>query len=535
MSTLEPRRLPKVWGWFPKLPIWSQLLVAAALGAVGALGQEPHNFALVLPLVMVMAFVMLRRQTHAGRAALTGWALGAGYFAVSLLWIVEPFQIDAARYGWMAPFALALLAGGLALFWGLAFWAARRLSRRAFPLVLTWTAAELLRAYLFTGFPWASPPQVLVSALAGQSLAWVGPHGAMLWMCLMAWALSYPAVYRGGTALRLGQTLLLIATVTLVMLPPARAPSALTETWVRLIQPNAPQKEKWQPDKIRMFYERQLALTAAPPAPAARAPDLVVWSETAIPWLLEAAPPALEQIAEAAGGTPVILGVQRREAGTLYNSLVLLDGQGGVAQTYDKHHIVPFGEYLPFGNLLGRFGLRGLAAADGNGYGRGPGARLLDLGALGTALPLICYEAVFAHDVNAAPSRPGMLIQITNDAWFGQTSGPQQHLAQARMRAIEQGLPMMRAANTGISAMIDPRGRIVQSLALGQAGYVDAALPAALPPTLYSRTGDTPLVIFLTIVLSAAALRAGRNRRRRTIRPPRRRAAGKGRKRRSSL
>ena len=302
-------------------------------------------------------------------------------------------------------------------------------------------------------------------------------------------------------------------------MPVQRAPSALSDHTVRLIQPNAPQDQKWQRDMIPVFYDRQLALTAAAPLAGGPRPDLVVWSETAIPWLLEVATPALEQIAEAAGGAPVIVGLQRREDVQLYNSLVVLDATGDVAQLYDKHHIVPFGEYLPFGDLLSRFGLRGLAAADGNGYARGPGAQLLDLGPLGQGLPLICYEAVFAHDVNAAPARPDMLIQITNDAWFGIDGGPQQHLAQARMRAIEQGLPLMRAANTGISAMIDPRGRVTHRLGLGQAGFVDAPLPAPLPPTLYSRTGDLPLAVGLGLMLLIAGARARRNRQRGSRRP----------------
>ena len=173
---------------------------------------------------------------------------------------------------------------------------------------------------------------------------------------------------------------------------------------------------------------------------------------------------------------------------------------------YDKHHLVPFGEYMPMGDLMARFGIHGLAAQEGNGYSSGPGARLLDLGALGAGLPLICYEAVFAHDVNAAPARPSFLMQVTNDAWFGKAAGPKQHLAQARMRAIEQGLPMARAANTGVSAMIDPWGRVTASLALNTEGYVDAALPKPLPPTLYSRSGDLPLTLLLALLLAGMAV-----------------------------
>ena len=285
-------------------------------------------------------------------------------------------------------------------------------------------------------------------------------------------------------------------------------PSAHT---IRLIQPNAAQHEKWDPEKIPVFFDRQLSFTAAVPEDGGPAPDLVIWSETAIPWALDLAGSALAEIAQAGGAAQVTLGVQRRSDTRYFNSMVTLDAQGGVTQVYDKHHLVPFGEYMPLGDLLAKVGITAFAARHGNGYSSGPGAKLMDFGPLGKALPLICYEAVFAHDVNAAPERPAFLIQITNDAWFGKGAGPKQHLAQARMRAIEQGLPLARAANTGISAMIDPYGRVIASLPLGQAGFVDAPLPKALSPTLYSRTGDLPFALLLLLGLFAAVIRRRRS------------------------
>ena len=195
----------------------------------------------------------------------------------------------------------------------------------------------------------------------------------------------------------------------------------------------------------------------------------------------------------------MFLGIQRAEGPRIYNSMISLDADGRQMGLYDKHHLAPFGEYVPFGDLMARFGIHGLAATTGNGFSAGPGAALLDAGALGKALPLICYEAVFTQDVLSAPGRADFLMQITNDAWFGTRSGPYQHLAQARMRAIEQGLPMMRAANTGVSAMIDPLGRITDALPLGQAGYIDAVMPHPQLPTIYSRIGDYPILILLFV------------------------------------
>ncbi|MGC1496936.1 MAG: apolipoprotein N-acyltransferase [Sulfitobacter sp.] len=484
-----------------RLPAWQVALLAGIAGAIAAFGQEPYDVPLSMFFGMAAAVSLHNQYTTPRRAALIGWAFGTGYFMHALQWIVSPFMVDVARHGWMAPFALVLLAAGLAIFWGVAFWGARKLSpRHSWPLILCWPAAELVRAYIFTGFPWAMPAQSLVNGMAGQALSWIGPYALTLWMVSVA----VVAGFRAHTILqRVLMFVVLVGTCVLVILSPSHPSAPFTDHTIRLIQPNAPQRDKWDPEKIPVFYQRQLSLSAAPPNAEGYAPDLVIWSETAIPWALDLAGTALTEISEAAR-VPVVLGVQRRGPMRFYNSLVVLGQGGAVAQTYDKHHLVPFGEYVPFGDTLSRFGIHGLASREGNGYSAGPGAQLLDFGVLGTALPLICYEAVFAHDVNAAPMRPAFLIQITNDAWFGKGAGPKQHLAQARMRAIEQGLPMARAANTGISAMIDPWGRITASLPLNAAGFVDARLPKPRVPTPYSRTGDAPFAVLLLFGLLGA-------------------------------
>lgn len=484
-----------------------QFLLAPLAGAIAAFGQAPYDLPLALFAGLVAAFWLYREQRGGtGRAALLGWGIGFGYFLHALQWIVSPFMVDVARHGWMAPFALILLAAGMALFWGLAFAAARWLApRRVWVLAVTWTAVELLRAYIFTGFPWAMPAQALVGVVAGQGLAWIGPYALNLWL----FAIAALLVLRGPMPQRVGQAAMALSMALLLALPPQAPPAPLTDNVLRLVQPNAAQRDKWNPDTFEFYFRRQLDYTAAAPQSAGAAPDLVIWPETAIPWALDMAGSALAEIG-AASDVPVVLGVQRRENMRYYNSLVVLDATGAVDQLYDKHHLVPFGEYMPMGDLMARFGIHGLAAQEGNGYSSGPGAELLDLGALGTGLPLICYEAVFAHDVNAAPERPSFLMQVTNDAWFGKAAGPKQHLAQARMRAVEQGLPMARAANTGISAMIDPWGRVTASLALNTEGFVDAPLPKPLPPTLYSRSGDLPLALLLGLLLAGLALRRRR-------------------------
>ena len=477
-------------------------LLLVALGAAAALGQAPFDVPFVMVVAMAIAVRLGSFAVTPRAAAACGFAFGFGYFAVALHWIVSPFLVDVARHGWMAPFAVVMMATGGATFWSIAFWGARRLSRGIWALVPCWTAVELARAYIFTGFPWASPAQAMVDKLPGQALAWVGPHGLNLMIfaaaVLMASLVAKPWRLRFVALVPLG----------MVMLEPSMANRVEnTGTVLRLIQPNAPQHEKWDPDKIGIFYKRQLLFTAAEPDAQLGAPDLIIWPETAIPWGLHGSEVILEEISAAAKGVPVILGAQRNEDQRHFNALAVLGPLGEITQIYDKYHLVPFGEYVPFGDFLARFGIYGMAPQHGAGFSKGAGPQLLDLGPLGRALPLICYEAVFAQDVNAAPARPDFIIHATNDAWFGTHAGPQQHLAQARMRAIEQGLPVARAANTGISAIIDPHGRVLDSLGLGQAGYADAALPQALAPTLYSKTGDVPLTLLVVALLCFAVMR----------------------------
>lgn len=475
--------------------------LAFGLGALLSLGLAPLHFLWGVPAALGGAAALLLAATTVRRAALLGWLFGTGYFIFGLSWIVEPFQVDPDRHAWMAPFALVFLAAGLALFWGAAFALAARLGQggwRLLALLAFWTLAEFGRAYLFTGLPWAALGQFWIDTSAVRLLPWVGPHGlamACLAICLPLGLLRQRPV--------IAVVPVVIAGVALAALPPLAEP-ARSDHIVRLVQPNAPQHQKWHPDFAWGFVRRQIEFTAADPRP-----DLVVWPETSVPVLLENEAGLLQAISEASGGAQVVMGVQRRGQSRYHNSLIALDGSGAVSATYDKAHLVPFGEYVPFADFWARFGVFGLAAQASGGYAPGPGAQLLSL-SIGRALPLICYEAVFPQDVNAAPARPDYLLQITNDAWFGSYSGPYQHLVQARMRAAEQGLPMMRAANTGVSAMIGPRGQLLDSLALDEAGYVDSQLPVALPPTLYSRSGDWPM--FLLTLLLASFLALGHRR-----------------------
>ena len=497
-------------------PAAGRLAAAAGCGVLAAAGQAPLGLWPVALVGLAGLLALLAAAPGWRAAAWFGWLGGAGHFAAALFWIVEPFLVDPARHGWMAPFALLGMGLGLALFWAAAAALGHVLARgpagRAVASAVALAAVELARGHVLTGFPWAQPGHVWLETPVAQLAAVTGASGLTA-LTLLAAALPAAAVARGlwpgmlagAAGLALGMGAVWGAARLAVPAPVAERPVML-----RLVQPNAPQHLKWRRDLVRVFFERQLDLTAAP---AATPPDLIVWSETAIPWLLEEAGPALRLIAEAAGGAPVALGVQRLEGGRFLNALAVLEGGVPVA-VYDKHHLVPFGEYVPFADLLASVPLPGLAGQALAGYSPGPGPALLDLGALGRVRPLICYEAIFPA-YPGAPERPDWVLQVTNDAWFGRAAGPQQHLAQARLRAIEQGLPVARAANTGISAVIDPLGRPVAMLGLGRAGVVDAALPGALQPTVFARTGEVPLALLLLVALAVGAtarLRGGRQR-----------------------
>lgn len=479
-----------------------------ALGVLAATGQAPLGlWWATLPTLAIITIFVAREERWRGRLW-QGWVAGAGYFAASLFWIVEPFMVDAARDGWMAPFALVFLAGGMALFWMLAAVFAgmgRTFAGRAVGFGLGLAASDLIRGYIFTGFPWALIGHVWVGTPVAQAVAWVGPVGLSLLTMTMA---VLPVAFQKGRWLGIAISLVLLSglwgggTMRLAQTDPVRDPLIR----VRMVQPNATQSLKWDPLMWDEFMRRQMDATAAPQdAPL----NLVIWPETAVPWLLESSSDLLREITAASDGVPVALGIQRAEGDRYFNSLVATDGAGSIKAVYDKHHLVPFGEYVPFGDLLYDFGITAFAAKAGKGYTPGHGAVVLDLGSAGKVLPLICYEAVFPQDLRSAPARADWILQITNDGWFGNLAGPYQHLAQARLRAIEQGLPLMRVANTGVTAAIDAKGRVLRSLPLNSVGHFDIAVPAAMPPTFYARTGDLPstMLIGLGLLMLVAAQR----------------------------
>lgn len=479
------------------------MAAAALAGAALALSQPPLSWWPAIFLALPPLLWLTDGASGPRAAFARGWAAGAGYFAAGMFWIVEPFLVDPERHGWMAPFALVLMAGGLALFWGAGFGLARLMWRPglagALVLAAIWTLADYARSNVLTGFPWALVGYGWIETPVMQVAALVGPHG-LGFLTLVAGLAPAAAVGVLGLARMAALSAALLAAgwgfgaLRLAAPSPERAPPVI----VRLVQPNIAQDVKWRPELQEEFYERHLAATRAPGEPR---PDVTIWSETAVSFVLGYGEPPLAEIAAAAAPQGrVILGVRRLEGEAWFNSLALLDKDGTPLAVYDKRRLVPFGEYIPLAGAIASLGLPRLDTLTLGGFTPGPGPRLIEAPGLPPFLPLICYEAIFPQAMRTPGGRPEWVVQATNDAWFGALAGPYQHLAQARARAIEQGLPIARAANTGVSAMIDPKGRVVASLPLGVAGRLDAPLPAPLRETIYGKAGDFPVLLAMTCI-----------------------------------
>lgn len=504
----------RIVAWFAGLGRWQRLGLAFLAGALMTAGHPPVGLPWAL-FIALPVLVMLTAHAPTGRAgAAVGWGAGFGYFTTGLHWIFHPFMVRAedaqslVYVGWVVGgiAAVAALSAALSLFWLLAFWAAKRLWPSGMlagmgVLTIAWTLAEFARGNILTGFPWALPGYVWVDTPAMQAAAWIGPYGVTaltLWLCaLPGVALIARPRWIAGAAL---VACIAIWVAGAVRLPDIPQWSDESPT-IRLVQPNAPQHLKWKPGYYEAFYQRALDATAADPNPDLGPPDIVIWPESVINMIPEDQPEVVQQISDAAGDATVLLGVTHGRRGTerlhWTNAVLLVLPDGSLGPRYDKHHLVPFGEYLPLEALLSAFGLSQFAAIGGFDSGTGP--QTIKIDGLPSFSPLICYEAIFPHEVVGA-DRPDWLVQPTNDAWFGSYAGPQQHYAQAKFRAVEQGLPLLRAANTGISAVVDAYGREVVSIELHNYSYIDAKLPNAILPTPYSRLKLVLLLLVIAII-----------------------------------
>jgi apolipoprotein N-acyltransferase len=521
---------------------WRRRFAALIAGAVSALAMAPFFFWpllwLTLPtLVWLMDGAIWRFGSGDGRtkrrtwrpllaAAAVGWLWGFGYFLAGLYWIGEAFLVEAEVFAVFLPVAVIVMPAGLALFYAAATALAASVWKptawRVLALALSLSAAEWLRGHVLSGFPWNVLGYALTYPLAfTQSAAVLGIYGLTL-LAVLVFAL--PPVLWSEAVLRQRRTrgIALAAAVLPLLLLGAFGQSRLSlaandtvpGVKIRIVQPSVPQREKWRPENQARFFQDHLDLSGRDPA--GKVDNLagithVVWPEAAMPFAPLEVPEALAAIADLLPeGTVLIAGAVRVERDTsvpplpraFFNSLLVFGARGLLLSFYDKIFLVPFGEFLPLRGILQAIGLRQLS--ERGGFYSGPSPRpVLQIPGLPDVVPLICYEAIFPRAIVQGPRRPAVIVNLTNDGWFGNTTGPQQHLHQARVRAVEEGLPLVRAANNGVSAAFDGYGRPLGRLGLNARGVLDVPLPVALPPPPYARLGDAT---FLAAWLLGAAV-----------------------------
>lgn len=491
-------------GFFLEAAGWRRHALAVLCGALAAGALPPvYLFPLLIPafcgLVWLLDGIERPRQ-----AAFVGWSFGFGHGVVGLYWVGHAFLVDAAQYGFLMPFAVAGLAALLAVFQALALYALAHLGwrgiSRVVALAIFWVLSEWLRSWIFTGFPWNLIGSVWAFSPEMLQLAAVTGTWGLSFLTLLAAAAPAVLVNRHPApdgARRLNAVvvaaflLLPVAVWTGGSIRLASAPDpsehVVEGVTLRLVQPNIEQSLKWQPNLRRGHLEKLILMSRAAGFDEV---SHVIWPETAIPYLLSNSPDDAQLRRLVAAAAPenglLITGAPRRGPGQngaterdtgngllTWNSLYALNAAGAVTATYDKFHLVPFGEYVPLRWLLS---FSKLTAGRGD-FSSGPGVSTLNLPGLPSVSPLICYEIIFPGEVVDPENRPGWILNVTNDAWFGDSSGPRQHFVSARMRAVEEGIPVIRVANTGISGVIDGYGRVLGRIDLGAEAFLDVQLP----------------------------------------------------------
>ncbi|AZO71911.1 MULTISPECIES: apolipoprotein N-acyltransferase [unclassified Mesorhizobium] len=484
-------RIILLWGW-------RRSLVAFAAGALAVLAQAPYDFFAVCFVSFPVLVWLLDGATGEASdgwlkrlrpAFAIGWWFGFGYFLAGLWWIGQALLVEADSFAWALPFAVVGIPFALAFFYGFAAVAARLFWSsdigRIAALAFGFSLAEWLRDFLFTGFPWNAVGYAAMPVpLLMQSVSVTGMIGMN---ALAVFVFSLPALVAARRHLKLGLALFVILVAADVgfgyfrLAAPAEPAARAID--VRIVQPAVDLSEKWDASVRDRIFATLMGISAKAPDEGHARPQLILWPETSVPFLFTERPDALTALGDMlTDGQMLIAGVVREEGGAgtagsrYYNSVVAINDKGEMVDAVDKVHLVPFGEYLPFEGLFERFGIGQLVAGPMNfaaGNERHPIAVPNGL----SAAPFICYEVIFPDLVAVDAASSELIVNVTNDAWFGDTPGPYQHFRQAQIRAVENGLPLLRAANNGISAVVDSRGRIVDALAVDARGAIDAHLP----------------------------------------------------------
>lgn len=505
--------------WFDARSPRMRAALAFALGTLATLALPPIGIFPLLWLVFPLLLLLVRGAATARQAFIAGWCFAFGYFLFGLYWIAAALFVDLAKFYWLVPFAVAGLPALLAGYYGLATLIWHRWWRgdgvvAAVSFAVLFAAAEYVRGYCFSGFPWNLFGYAWAEFLpVAQSVSLIGSYGltllTLLAACLpLAWLKRKPLA---GTA-TLAAIAILVGVGFWGLLRMRHVLGSVPGAYVRLVQPNISQQMKWNKTQQDQHFQQLLAFSAAP---SAQPLTHIIWPETAVTFDLDADQTRRSQLAAALPSDAVLLtGTVRREPNyatnrwDYFNSLIAFDKNAATLARYDKVHLVPFGEYVP----LRGFGPVAAATAGLGSFIAGKGAQTITIQGLPPFSPLICYEVIFPGAVKDAAHPPRLLINITNDGWYGHTAGPHQHLAISRMRAIEEGMPLLRVANTGISAVVDAYGRILQSQPLGTEGVIDTSVPQARQNlTIYGRIGNLGFFILWGILAAACLLRRKNN------------------------
>lgn len=506
-------RVRKAADRFDQTRLRNRAALAFALGSTAVLSLPPFSIFLLLPLSFG-GLVLLLRGTSLRISLITGWSFGFGFFLIGISWIAESFFIDAERFGWMAIPAVVGLSAFLAMFAAFPCVIYSQFKTfgvsASFVFALSWTGFEWLRGHLFTGFPWNLIGYVWADyAAPRQAAALIGSYG-LSFLTMMLALLPATLVFARTCRERRIAALLFVSLACVLWsggwLRLSFQNEVTSKFTVRIVQGNIPQADKWNPALRDSIFNRYLFLSASPGSY-----DILVWPEAAFPGHLDQSPEALGKIeALLPPGSYLLTGTpQRVHVGSALeyrNAILAISDEGTVTGFYAKHHLVPFGEYVPWRRWLPIERLVPNAAD----FSPGSGPLTVSLGpSLPSAGMTICYEAIFPGEIIDRQNRPAWIFNATNDAWFGHSLGPWQHFASARLRAVEEGLPMVRAANTGISAVIGPYGNLRARIALGVTGIADVALPPPLAPPPYALYGDLMLLpLLLAAVFLAWILRA---------------------------
>ena len=508
-----PRRLARPAAALASLTGWRRWLAAWLFGLLSVLAFPPFGWFPVLFVALPALVWQIDGAASKRTAFAVGWWFGFGHFMAGTYWISNAYLVEADRFAWMIPPTLIGFSAYLAVYPALACVFARWV-RPGWPriaaLAVAWAGMEMLRGAVLTGFPWNPVGSIWTGIPAMmQPAAALGVYGLGLATVALAAAPALLAAgRRAAIAVALGVPLALVlvwggGTIRLQRAEVAIHPGVK----IGIVQPAIPQHEKVRAALRTRHFATHLAMTRAAAGGGA---THFIWPETAIGFTLSRVKGAAEAVARVAPeGGSVIAGALRatprgQRPRRVWNSLVALDGAARRIAVYDKARLVPFGEYVPLRSVLA-FGRVTGGRLD---FSRGPGRRTLAVPGLPPFGPLICYEMIFPGEVVDPDRRPAWLLNVTNDGWFGNSSGPYQHLAAAQMRAVEEGLPIVRAANSGISAVIDPYGRVIERLALGRRGVLQVALPTALTePTAFARFGHAPVLAVVALVAAGLAAR----------------------------